>query len=338
MVTKLSEEEKLKLENLHSKEKKKNDADRIKSILLKDEGWTYKQIAKVLRLHEETISKYVIDYSEKAKLKKNSGGSKGKLNSIQTKELKKHIAENIYLDSKNIITYINSHYKIKFTKSGMIAWLHKNGFSYKQPQPIPAKADIEKQKEFIEVYKKLKSDLKDNEVILFGDAVHPTMATKISHGWIKTGINKPIKTTASKTRANIVGAINLSSMDLISDFKETVNSETMGEFFQKICDFYKNQKVHLILDNGRYNTSKAIKEKAKELGIIIHYLPTYSPNLNPAERVWKVMNEHIRNNVFFESAKEFREKLKAFFDGWGYIKQNMYKRINDNFQELKPSI
>jgi transposase len=50
------------------------------------------------------------------------------------------------------------------------------------------------------------------------------------------------------------------------------------------------------------------------LGIVLHYLPPYSPNLNPIEIVWKVMNEHVRNNLFFSLAKEFREAIKQFFD------------------------
>jgi transposase len=37
-----------------------------------------------------------------------------------------------------------------------------------------------------------------------------------------------------------------------------------------------------------------VVEKAKELNIKLHYLPPYSPNLNPIERLWKVMNEHAR--------------------------------------------
>jgi len=47
--------------------------------------------------------------------------------------------------------------------------------------------------------------------ILFIDAVHPTMPTKIGYGWIKKGVDKPIATTSSKTRVNIIGAIGLPS-------------------------------------------------------------------------------------------------------------------------------
>ena len=45
------------------------------------------------------------------------------------------------------------------------------------------------------------------------DAVHPTQATKITAGWIRTGVDKTIETTGSRTRLNIVGAIRLGHLD-----------------------------------------------------------------------------------------------------------------------------
>lgn len=63
------------------------------------------------------------------------------------------------------------------------------------------------QKQFIAEYEKLKEEAGEDEPILFMDAVHPTQATKLSYGWIRTGKTKHVETTASRTRLNIVGAI-----------------------------------------------------------------------------------------------------------------------------------
>ena len=49
----------------------------------------------------------------------------------------------------------------------------------------------------------------EDEPIEFGDGVHPTMATKIGRGWIRTGQEKLIKTIASRSRVNYFGSINL---------------------------------------------------------------------------------------------------------------------------------
>jgi len=82
----------------------------------------------------------------------------------------------------------------------MVNWLHQHRFSYKSPARVPAKCDPEQQASFVKAYQQLKDSLPENAVILFGDGVHPTMETKLSGGWIRTSINKPIKTGASRTQ------------------------------------------------------------------------------------------------------------------------------------------
>jgi transposase len=65
--------------------------------------------------------------------------------------------------------------------------------------------------------------------------------------------------------------------------------------------------------------------------IQLHFLPAYSPNLNPIERLWKVMNEKARNNRFFKSAKEFRETIRGFFAKIPELTELLMSRITDNF-------
>ncbi len=94
----------------------------------------------------------------------------------------------------------------------------------------------------------------------------------------------------------------------------------------------------MILDGAGYHRAKDLKNKAKELDIKLYYLPPYSPNLNPIERLWKVMNEHVRNNQYFSTAKQFREQIDDFFENiLPKIGDSLTSRINDNFQILKPA-
>ena len=72
------------------------------------------------------------------------------------------------------------------------------------------------------------------------------------------------------------------------------------------------------------------------LKIELHYLPPYSPNLNPIERLWKVMNEHARNSVYFKNKRDFRAALAKFFkETLPEMGGVLTSRINDNFQMLK---
>ncbi len=172
--------------------------------------------------------------------------------------------------------------------------------------------------------------------ILFIDAVHPTMATKIGYGWIKKGADKPIATTSSRTRVNIIGAIELKILTVTSDFVETVNADTINGFFAKLRQSYlQAENLHVILDQSGYHHSQSVKDAALAHRIQLHYLPPYSPNLNPIERLWKLMNEQVRNNVAFQSAQDFRERLALFFTQTILkIKDSLATRITDNFQTL----
>ena len=333
----LKEQEIIDLRKKHRSERDKKVADRIKAVLLRNEGWSNEKIAEALLIDDETIRRHIKEYRAEKKLNLESGGSESKLNESQTTELKKHLEENTYTKAASICHYVEKIYGIKYTLSGITTWLKNNGFSYKKPKGTPAKADPEKQEEFKKYYYDLKKSVTDDEPIFFADAVHPTMATKIAYGWIVTGSDKTIATTASRTRVNLLGSINLATMDLLINSYKTINSDAVMDLFKKLRAAYPNSsKIHIILDQGPYNKSTAVKAAAQLYGIVIHYLPTYSPNLNPIERLWKVMNEHVRNNKFFSVPKEFRDAIDHFFiNTWPTISLSMASRINDSFQSVK---
>jgi transposase len=237
-----------------------------------------------------------------------------------------------------ICRYIEETFYVHYSIPGIHKWLHRNKFSYKQPKGVPHKYDSEKQDDFVEAYETLKEKVADDEPILFMDAVHPTQATKVTSGWIRTGVDKTIETTGSRTRLNIVGAIRLGHLeDTISAQYKTVNGESIIDFFARIKTSYQtNNTIHLVLDGAGYHRSAEVKNKAEELGIQLHYLPPYSPNLNPIERLWKVMNEHARNNQYFATAKDFRWHINNFFDvTLPNIGNTLNSRINDNFQTFE---
>jgi transposase len=336
MKIRLSPEEKTALEVRHGKERDGRVRDRIKGVLLSAEGWSMAQISQALRIHLETVRTHLQEYEQSQKLKPENGGSIGKLDVVQEKALIDHLKGRTYLRVRDICAYVQEKYGISYTVGGMTSWLHAHNFSYKKPAPTPAKADPEQQETFIQFYHHLLNTTPDDEPILFGDGVHPTMATKVTHGWIRKGMRKPIATTASRTRMNLMGALDLETMRLSVKSMETLNSTTMATFFDDLKERYpKAPKIHLILDRGPYNVSAQTQKYAKERGIHLHYLPPYSPNLNPIERCWKIMNEHVRNNQFFASAKEFRESIMHFFNHtWDTISIDLVQRVNNHFQRI----
>jgi|SaaInlLV_10m_DNA_2_1039722.scaffolds.fasta_scaffold31642_1 transposase len=335
MDRKLRETERKKLLLRHSKERQSKVRDRIKAVLAYDDGYSYSEIARILLLDDETIRRHVFDYFTKHKLVPENGGSKSALNIKQTAELVSHLKEETYLYVKDISTYVRKVFNVKYTNSGMTKWLRAKGFRYKKPHGVPAKADKEKQKDFLAQYKKLKETSGNKEPIYFVDSVHPEHQTRLAYGWIMKGDRKSIATTGRQYRLNIMGGICLNGHKIIYEQAEKVDEYSIQSFLYRLRKKHPGQyKVHIIWDNAGYHCSKKVQAFAQELGITLHYLPPYSPNLNPIERLWKIMHEQVTYNRYYEKFSDFTEAIQYFFRHIGKKKRLLRSRITDNFQVL----
>ncbi|MBC8951094.1 IS630 family transposase [Xenorhabdus sp. TS4] len=338
----LTDAQKETLELMHDTTRDGRVRDRIKAVLLASEGWTAQMIAQALRIHESTVSRHLKDYFSEEKLAPENGGSDSHLSAEQTVELIEHLTQNLMRTTAQITAYVWARWQITFTLAGMTKWLHRQGFSYKKPLGPPHKFDADKQQQFIHAYNTLKADFGQREPILFIDAVHPTQSTKLSYGWMKAGKEhvKVVETTGSRTRLNIVGALNLQRIeDTVIREYPAINARNIVLFFGEIRKTYpRTQKIHIILDRVGYHRAELVKDFAEVLNIELHYLPPYSPNLNPIERLWKYMNEQVRNNVYFPDATTFRKTLLHFFHVILPQKaKELATRLTDNFQTLKPA-
>jgi len=333
----LTAKQKTELELRHRETKDVIESDRLKAVLLRSEDWSIAAIAQALRVHKSTVTRHIKDYLQEGKLNFTKGGSNSLLSEEETEQLVAHLTENLYHHTYDIVKYIQENFGIEYSVAGLNKLLHRHGFTYKKPKGRPYKADPAKQATFIKKYKRLKSSLGTNEKVIFIDAVHPTQATKLSYGWIKKGETVEISTTASRTRVNLIGAIDLENISetTVAEY-ETINTDSVSNFLVGIRKEYDIKfKLHIILDQSGYHRSDELKKVAKFLNIKLHYLPAYSPNLNPIERLWKVMNEHVRNNRFFKTPLEFRESIHDFFNKTlPEISHTLSSRINDNFQKL----
>lgn len=322
--------------NQHRRERDGRIKDRIKVVLLRDDGWSYASIAEALFLSEEGVRQQLMDYLESngKKLKPENGGSASFLNEEQTQELVNHLEDHLYVKVSDICGYVHKTYKIRYSVSGMTEWLERHDFTFHQPCGVPAKADAAAQEKFVEDYAKLKRNLPDDDHIVFMDGVHPTHAVRFTRGWIKKGERKEIPTNGSQKRLNILGALNLAEMVLHTRQYDTINGANIIAFLTYLLTTMPVGKIHVILDQARYHTCKEVKEwLVSNTRICLHYLPSYSPNLNSIEPCWKIMHEHTTNNLYHPTFKDFTEKIEAFFQHTFSNKARSWTdRLTDNFR------
>lgn len=335
MENKLSTKDRAMLISQHKKTRDKRICDRIKAVLAYDDGYSYIEIAKILLLDESTIRRHINDYLNQAKLKPENGGSSSLLSENQSKQLILELREFTYLRVKDICVYVKKNFGTKYTVGGMTKWLHRNGFTYKKPQPIPAKANAVSQQKFIEYYERLKEKIY-GEPIYFSDAVHPQHKPRLAYGWILKGELKQIPTNGKQKRLNIIGGINLSNHQIVYNMVDTVNIDSIEKFLYNLRKNHNpSLRLHLVWDNAGYHRAEKIVDIAKKLNIKLHYLPPYSPNLNPIERLWKIMHEYVTYNQYYEKFRYFRDAILNFFKTIGRKKRLLRARINDNFNLLQ---
>ena len=118
MKIQLSPEEKQELEVRHNQEKNHRKADRIKSVLLRDEGWSLNRIAQALGLHNDTVSRYILDYLEGEGFDFNYKGSSEQLSKEQSEQLIKHLEENLYTKVVEIVAHVASEFNLKSQYQG----------------------------------------------------------------------------------------------------------------------------------------------------------------------------------------------------------------------------
>ena len=218
----------------------------------------------------------------------------------------------------------------------MTDWLVKHGFTFKKPEKVPGKIDPTKQEQFIEEYQRLKESLQPSDELYFLDAVHPEYQSQAVCGWIKKGECKTLQTTARQNRLHFVGALNLKEMQVIVREYETIDGDAIIQFFKDLESTKKKGEIHIILDNAPAHKNCKLREYLKNSRIRLHYLPPYSPNLNPIERLWKVFRELTLYNRYFDACADFFAAAREFFaDKVHKIRPLLRHRINDDFQIIK---
>ena len=101
---------------------------------------------------------------------------------------------------------------------------------------------------------------------------------------------------------------------MISSFHDKGNAVATIEHFIKVREYYdKNIPLAFFIDNASWHKTLAVKEYCEENKITLLFLPPYSPEYNPIERVWSFLKSKIKQN-FFPTAKKFKDYVFELFD------------------------
>ncbi len=334
----LTNEQVAVLRNAHKTTRDKRLADRVKAILSLHAGYSYEDVAHILLLDEVTLRRYVKQFQEKGidgLLECRYTGGTASLTPIQEEQLTRFLDTNTQRTAKEIVDHIRTVYHVSYTVIGVTKLLHRLGFSYKKPKIVPGEADAKKQERFLAAYRKLQAKMEKQDHLYFVDATHPQHNTRPSYGWILKGKahDKLVKTTSGRKRLNLHGALNGKTHHAVVLSEQTINAQSVIRLGTTLLKKHKKGKIYLILDNARYYHAKIVKTWRQTHGRIkFIFLPSYSPNLNLIERLWRFFHQKVTWNRYFESFEEFKSESLGFFKHLKYYDKELATLLTDNFQ------
>ena len=175
--------------------------------------------------------------------------------------------------------------------------------------------------------------------MFFVDAAHFVHGAFLGYVWSVARFF--ILSPSGRKRYNVLGAIDAINLQLIKITNDTyVNAETFCELLVEIYIQNFEVPISLVLDNAKYQKCEFVQKSAELLGIELLYLPSYSPNLNIIERLWKWLKKDCLYSKYYEKFAQFKEAINNSIEKINLEKnQDIKKLLNLKFQLFdKPQI
>jgi len=293
------------LRHVRSQREDHGVARRANALLLLDDGKSCVEVGKVLYIDDDSIRNWHKQYMNKGwDFVRCDGwaGSQSKITIAQSNQLSDWIQAHFCNSSKGIRAYILEKFGISYSASGCTKLLKNLGFEYKKPKSLIQVSSAEKQAEFIAA---------------------------------------AVNSSAGRKRINIQAAVCLENFDTPFVEPLRVNGQSSIQLLKKIeANNPDKALIHVIWDNAGYHKSREIKDwlKRPDCRIQLHLLPPYCPHLNPIERLWAVMHQHVTHNKYYPNVRQFADAILSFLretipKQW----RSFRDQVTDNFRIISNS-
>jgi transposase len=123
-----------------------------------------------------------------------------------------------------------------------------------------------------------------------------------------------------RERQTVFGTVNPDSGQIVVSFADRGNNITFKKHLKKVIKSFQNEKLIIVLDNVRYHHAKKLQPFLEQNRgrLELMYLPPYSPDLNPIERVWWFMRKRITHNRYLETLYERKARFWIMFSHYLY--------------------
>jgi transposase len=148
--------------------------------------------------------------------------------------------------------------------------------------------------------------------------------------WVPPEEKDPVVLLApTRKSVSLFGAVNVNDGRLVTRFEKQFDAMTFKAFLiQLLRHRKKGKRIVVMLDNARYHHAKILRDflRKNRKVLRLEFLPAYSPELNPIERVWKLTRRICTHNVYFETLEQVTCSVTKQHDVW--------KKPNESLRRL----
>lgn len=321
-VSSLSEAQIEQLKDLHRNDQSARVRMRAHSILLSDRGYTVDQIADIYEVHRDTVSRWIDAWEENgfAGLRdKPHSGRPPKLTEAE-QELAIELLKEAPRSVKTVLAKLYGETGKKISEWTLKRLAKETGMVWKRVRKsLKSKRDDEEFERAQQEIEELEERREKGEIDLrYFDEVGFTLTPPVPYAWQMVGETIEIPTSGS-SRLNVLGFYNTDNEFEEFTVEGRVNSDIVIGCFDEFSETIDKETV-VIIDNAPTHTSNKFKAKLDEWaekGLHVKYLPTYSPELNLVEILWRFIKYSWLPFTAYESFKSLRKALENVLNGIG---------------------
>jgi transposase len=290
---------------------------KMEAVYLKSQGLPHQDICRLARITENTLRSYLRQFQEGGieRLKRTDWeGTEGELDEHR-ETLEDHFRNHPPRSTAQAAAEIERIAGIRRGPTQVRKFLKDLGLKYRKLGMIPAKADAAEQAKFLDerLRPRLGQARRLRRVVCFVDAAHFVHGAFLGHLWCFTRLL--IRGPSGRKRFNVLGAIDAVTHELTTVVNDTViDAMAVCELLRSLSARYAGLPLTLVLDNARYQKCEVVRRLAAELKVELLYLPSYSPNLNLIERLWKFVKKEVLTCRYYGDFARFKAAIVACLD------------------------
>jgi transposase len=282
---------------------------KMEAVYLKSQGLPHHDIGRLTRISENTLRSYLRQYQEGGleRLKRTDWDGPESELADHRESLEEHFRNHPPRSTAQAAADIERLTGIKRGPTQVRKFLRGMGLKFRKLGMIPAKADADVQRKFLDerLWPRLRQARRLRRVVCFVDAAHFVHGAFLGYLWCFTRLL--IRGPSGRKRFNVLGAIDAVTRELTTVTNDTtIDAAAICELLRKLSARYPGLPLTLVLDDARYQRCEPVRLLAAELRIELLYLPSYSPNLNLIERLWKFVKKEVLTCRYYDDFARFK--------------------------------